>query len=284
MQAPARGRGPGLAAAASVVLALGLGAAVAAAASPLEAVPQAEPGVNIVALAFGRMPDHPGSNDSVSGVAPLVRWQLAGERYLQLVGTEASWNAVDDAQWRAGPLLALRPGRKDTPDDVVRRLRPRDAEIELGAFVTRVWRLGEDPRHLLNLSADLSGGTGRGHGGRVGSVRVSAFVPVSRGLLLNLGLGRGFADGEFAQAYWGVDAADAAVFPSLGAGGYRAGGGWTDWRVTYGFVAHLSPQWHLVAGGRWLRLDDHLARSPIVAERGARASNIIGVGLGYVWR
>jgi outer membrane scaffolding protein for murein synthesis (MipA/OmpV family) len=256
----------------------------AAGAAPLEVVPAIEPGVNIVALAWGRIPDHPGSNDSVSGVAPLVRMQLAGERYVQLVGTELGWNLIDHPRWRAGPLVGLRGGRQETVDPVVRRLQPVKAEVELGAFVTRVWSLGADPRHLVNVSADLLRGTGRGHGGWVGSLRVNAFVPVSRAVLLNAGLGRGLASGDFTTAYHGVGQADSAVFPSLGGRGYAPGGGWTDWRVTYGAVVHLSPQWHLVAGGRWLRLDAGLVASPVVAERGARSSSIVGVGLGYVWR
>lgn len=254
------------------------------AATPLEAVPEAEPGVNIVALAWGRIPDHAGSDESVSGIAPLVRLQLEGERYVQLVGTELSWNAIDDAQWRAGPLLGFRPGRKKTLDPVVRQMQPVDGEIELGAFATRVWRLGDDPRHLLNVSADLLRGTGRGHGGWVGSVRINAFVPVSRAVLLNAGIGRGFGSGAYSDAYFGVAAGDAALFPSLGGNAFSAGGGWTDWRITYGAVVHLSPQWHLVAGGRWLQLDSRLAKSPIVSERGARSSHIFGVGAGYVWR
>lgn len=256
----------------------------AAAATPLQAVPEAEPGVNIVALAWGRIPDHSGSDESASGIAPLVRLQLAGERYVQLVGTELSWNAIDDDAWRAGPLLGFRPGRKKTLDPVVRQMTPVDGEVELGVFATRVWRLGKDPRHLLNASADVLRGSGSGHGGWVGSLRVNVFVPVSRVVLLNAGVGRGFGSGAYTSAYFGVAGSDVALFPSLVGGAFSPGGGWTDWRITYGAVVHLSPQWHLVAGGRWLRLDNRFARSPIVSERGARSSSIIGVGAGYVWR
>jgi outer membrane scaffolding protein for murein synthesis (MipA/OmpV family) len=250
----------------------------------MEAVPEAEPGVNIIAFAWGRIPDHAGSNDSVSGIAPLVRLQLGGERFVQLVGTELSWNAIDDDLWRAGPLLGFRPGRKQTIDPVVRQMHPVDGEVEVGGFVTRVWRLGDDPRHLLNVSADALRGTGRGHGGWVGSLRVNAFVPISRAVLLNAGVGRGFGSGSYTLAHWGVGTADAALFPSLGGSAFAPGGGWTDWRLTYGAVVHLSPQWHLVAGGRWQQLDGRVARSPIVAQRGARSSNLFGLGMGYVWR
>jgi outer membrane scaffolding protein for murein synthesis (MipA/OmpV family) len=259
-------------------------AAAAAGATPLGAVPEAEPGVNIIALAWGRVPDHAGSNESVSGVAPLVRLQGVGERYVQLVGTELSWNAIDDAQWRVGPQLGLRPGRKKTLDPVVRQMTPIDGEIEVGAFATRVWRLGDDTRHLLNISADVLRGTGRGHGGWVGGLRINVYVPVSRAVLLNAGVGRGFGNGAYTAAYWGVGAGDAGLFPSLGGRAFTPGTGWTDWRITYGAVVHLSPQWHLVAGGRWLQLDSRISRSPIVSERGTRSSNIIGVGLGHVWR
>lgn len=258
-------------------------ASAAVGATPLEAVPEAEPGVNIVALAWGRVPDHAGSNESVSGIAPLVRLQLAGERYVQLVGTELSWNVLDDTRWRAGPLLGFRPGRKETVDPVVRQMQAVDGELEIGAFATRIWRLGEDPRHLLNVSADVLRGTGLGHGGWVGSLRINAFVPASRTVLLNVGLGRGFGSSAYTSSYFGVAATDAALFPSLAGGAFSPGGGWSDWRITYGAVVHLSPQWQLVAGGRWLRLDRRLAKSPIVSERGSRSSNIFGLGVGYVW-
>ena len=66
-------------------------------------------------------------------------------------------------------------------------------------------------------------------------------------------------------------------------GTFTPGGGWTDWRITCGAVVHLSPQWHLVAGGRWPQLDRCLAKHSIVSERGTRSSSIFGVGAGYVW-
>ena len=252
-------------------------------AEPMAAFLEAERGVNIIALAAGSVPDHPGSDDRAQGLAPLVRLQLSGERYVQWVGTEFSWNVLDDPDWRAGPVANWRAGRKQVQDGVISAMSPVDGGWEFGAFVSRVWRFGQDPRQNLTLGADVLAASGA-HSGAVGSVRLNYFHPVSRALLVNVGLGRGWGSADYHDAYFGVKGQDVALFPSLQGQPFRPGSGWTDWRLTYGAVLHLSPSWHLVAGGRVQWLDDRVAKSPVVAERGKRVQHIVGVGVGYVWQ
>ncbi len=85
-------------------------AGTAAAATPLEAVPEAEPGVNIVALAWGRIPDHAGSNEGVSGIAPLVWLKLAGGRWLQLDRRLAISPIVSERGARSSAIIGVGAG------------------------------------------------------------------------------------------------------------------------------------------------------------------------------
>lgn len=146
--------------------------------------------------------------------------------------------------------------------------------VELGAFISRSWALSADPRHLVSIGADFAMDAASGHGGSWMSIRGNCFLPVGRALLLNLGVGRGWGSSKFTRAFYGVSDQDTGLFPSLVNQTYEPGKGWMDWRVNYGAIVHLSPSWHLVAGGRWQRLGSDLARSPVVAERGQRIQTI----------
>jgi outer membrane protein len=262
------------------------GSAALMAALPGIAYPQVaffdpQEGVNTVFLGVGSAPDYMGSADNQAAIAPLGRYYFSGKRYVQLLGPQISLNLANDEVWQFGPQVLFRFKRdSDVDDPVVARMRPIDSEVEGGVFVAASWKLGSDPRHRFGVRADIQAGSN----GTEGTLTANYYHPVSRGVVLNLGGGMGFSNDKWARTYYGVNGTDVALFPSLGGNEYNAQGGVNDFRVNFGAIVHLSPQWHLALGARYLRLRGDAVDSPIVSQRGDRDQWIYGAGIGYVWQ
>lgn len=247
-------------------------------------IAQIEDGVNFAGAVIGLVPEFVGSRDSATGIAPMARWQLDGERFVQLLGAEVTANVLDHPRWRAGPSLGVRFGRREVSDPVVRALRPVPSTGEVGAFVGYTEPLGNDPRYRWGFNVALAGATGSAYSGLVGSASAYWLKPVAPWLTLNANAGLGFAGGGFHRSYFGVAPGDAALFPGLDPAGYRPGAGVTDVRAMVGAMAHLSLNWHVLAGVRAQRLVGDATASPIVRQRGDATQWIAGAGVVYLWR
>ncbi|MFN7549720.1 MAG: MipA/OmpV family protein [Pseudomonadota bacterium] len=265
-------------------LLLAVAATAAHAAASFEPLVRVEDGVNFAGAVIGRVPEFWGSRDSATGIAPMARWQLQGERFVQLLGPEVTVNLLDDPRWRAGPSVGLRFGRREVSDPVVRAMRPVASTAEVGAFVGYTEPLGRDPRHRWGVSAALAGATGSVYRGLVGSATVYWLKPVAPWLTLNASGGVGFAGSGFQRTYLGVGPADAGLFAGLDPAGYRPGAGLTDLRLLAGGMVHLSPSWHLLVGARAQLLLGDAAASPIVRQRGNATQWVAGAGVVYLWR
>jgi outer membrane protein len=263
---------------------LAVGAASARAVNSLEPITQIEEGVNFAGALVGRVPEFWGSRDTATGVAPMARWQMGGDRVVQWLGTEVTVNVLDHPRWRAGPSLGVRLGRREVSDPVVRAMRPVASTAELGAFVGYTEPLGNDPRHRWGFNVALAGATGSVYGGLYGVASAHWLKPVAPWLTLSATGGLGFAGSGFQRAYFGVDPADAALFANVGPAGYRPGAGLTDVRAVAGAMVHLSLKWHVLAGVRWQQLLGDAADSPIVRQRGDATQWIAGAGIVYLWR
>lgn len=268
--------------AAAAVLAWVAGAAHGA--TSLEPIAQIEDGVNLAGAVLGRVPEFWGSRDSATGIAPMARWHLGGERFVQWMGTEVTVNLLNHPRWRFGPSLGVRLGRREVSDPVVGAMQPVASTGELGAFVAYTEPLGKDPRHRWGVNVALAGATGSVYGGLYGVASAHWLKPVAPWLTLSATGGVGFSGSGFQRAYFGVAPEDAALFPGLGAAGYRPGGGLTDVRALAGAMVHLSMNWHVLAGVRWQRLVGDAAHSPIVRQRGDATQWIAGAGIVYLWR
>ncbi|MCZ8110041.1 MAG: MipA/OmpV family protein [Betaproteobacteria bacterium] len=267
-----------------------LSAAVATATAPalgaknFEPIAHIEEGVNFAGAVIGRVPEFWGSRDNALGVAPMARWQLDGERFVQWLGAEVTVNVLNHRHWRAGPSLGVRFGRREVSDPVVRAMRPVASTGELGAFVGYTEPLGADPRHRWGFSVALAGATGSVYSGLYGSASAYWLKPLAPWFTLNASGGVGFAGSGFQRAYFGVSPADAPLFSGLDAAGYRPGAGLTDVRMLAGGMVHLSLNWHVLAGLRAQRLLGDSASSPIVRQRGNATQWVAGAGLVYLWR
>lgn len=238
-------------------------------------------GVNVVFLGVGSAPDFMGSDDNEMVPAIMGRMHFGKtRRFIQLMGPQLSLNLIDSEEWQFGPQLIFRPKRdSDVDSPVVRRMREVDSEVEAGAFIARSWKLSSDPRHKVNVRADLQVGEGT-----FGTVTANIFFPASQQLVLNFGGGISYANDKWTNHYFGINGTDIALYPTQGGRPYNAGGGVYDFRLNAGAIYHLSKSWHVGGGLRYAQIQGDAKDSPIVSQQGNRDQWIFGVAVGYAWQ
>jgi len=243
-------------------------------------------GVNIVGLGIGAAPDYQGSEDYEAGIGPFARYHYSGNRYINVLGPELSWNVSNDEVWQFGPRLMYRFGRDDDVEDkVVKRMREIDDTVEAGAFVAASYKLdSNDPRERIVFTGDLLADVGNEHDGWISTFGVKYWVPVARAVVMHVGGGFSYASDDYVDTYFGIHGTDVLLFPSRAGRPYDADGGINDVRATIGALVHLSPEWHLGVGARYQRLLGDAKDSPVVDDRGDANQWVLGVGLGYAWQ
>ena len=238
-------------------------------------------GINAAGLAVGSLPDYSGSDDDEVGVAPVFRYYYSGRKYVEMLGPEMVVNISDDTFLQYGPIGVYRFGREDIDDPVVDKMRDIDDTIELGFFVKNGMRFGQDPRHRLNIYGDVVFDVGNEHDGYLATARISYFTPVAKAMVFHVGAATTYASSDFMDTNFSVDAADSAL---SGLPVYKASGDIRDYRVSFGFLQHLSANWHVGAGGRYQSLRNDAADSPVVKTRGDEDQWIYGASLMYSWQ
>jgi outer membrane protein len=244
--------------------------------------------VNMVGATVFGAPDYYGSSKYEAEAAPVIRYSWDGVRYVQFFGKEVTLNLVDVKGWRAGPLLRYR-GRRDSDvdDSVVRLMRPVASATELGVF--GAYQLPIDPRRpdrKLVFSADIVGNTNNVYEGATGNLRVNYIHPFEQGLagqpiIGSIGVGMFFASSSFNRQYFGVTGSDLALFPALGGREYRPDGGWTSIKIPFSVTTQLNRQWLLTFAGRYERVLNDAADSPVVNRRGDANLWQFGIAASY---
>ena len=235
---------------------------------------------NFVGVAAGAVPDYFGSDEFFVGAAPLARYQFEGtERYVFLYGNALSANILDHPWLRTGPSAIYRFGRHDVKDDVVDQMADVDPSLDLG------WSIGGefvDPdntarRARIDLFAtqDVTGG----HDGFVTGASLTLWTPTPF-MLLGFNAGASWGSSDYMDAYFGVDASDAA---NSGLPQFKAGAGARDARVAIVGIVPVSPKIIIGGGLMYSRLLSDAADSPIVSDRGTADQFIFGVGTAYTW-
>jgi outer membrane protein len=179
-------------------------------------------------------------------------------------------NLIRSGTLRAGPVVKWRGARDESDDSALRGLGNVDGTVELGGFL----RYGLGP---VELGAELRRGV-NGHEGAVGELSARWSTALSPTMRIGVGPEVAFADAQFMQSYFGVDARQSARsgyrrFDPDG-GFYKAGvGGFVGWSVAPGVSLGLN------AGVA--RLIGDAADSPIVKDRGDPTQLVLGTSVGY---
>lgn len=216
-------------------------------------------------------PDFEGSKRYVFSVSPIVSLGKAGpEARFTSRNDNISLALYDDGAVRAGLTGKLVFARKnDAPE--LRHLDPVRFGGEAGGFVEIY------PTDWLRLRAEVRRGI-RSHDGIVADVAADAFHDVTPTLRLSGGPRVSFASARFFDAYYGVDAAEAAASGLSeyhpGSGMKSAGvGGAATWKATDRVTTSLF--------GEYSRLMGPAADSSLVRERGVRDQFTFGLSMTY---
>jgi outer membrane protein len=230
----------------------------------------------IIGLGVGVLPDYLGSDDEIVGVAPMARYQFKdSNRYVLLMANELNVNLLNSPSWRAGPVLNYNFGRQDVEDSQVKLMAPVDGALEYGAFVQYVATDTENPRNRwsLGLTGLMKDDAYR--------MRLGAqyFHQVSKAVDLNLGAGLWYANGDWNNAAFGVNADNVgtSALPF-----YTVGSGMNQYFANLSAITYLSKNWALAAGVRYARISGDAADSPLVATQGSVNQLIGGIGLTYL--
>ncbi|WP_447897110.1 MipA/OmpV family protein [Stenotrophomonas sepilia] len=239
-------------------------------------------GLTAISIVWGQYPDYEGSSDHRSGVAPAFRRDFSGTtRYLQLLGPELSFNALDHPKWAAGPLVQYRFGRDgDIDNPVVASMTKIDDTFELGGFVS--WRKvdPEEIRNRLSLRAEMRADIGGVYDSYLASVSAMFVRRLALPVDLIGNAGVSFAGKGYMDTYFSItprNVGDAAL-PY-----YRAHAGGRDVRAGLALMLHFSRAWHLGVGGQYRRLLSEPANSPLVRECGDANQWLAGTALIYAW-
>ena len=230
-------------------------------------------------------PDYEGSEDH--RLLPLALGRIRYRAYyLQVEGALVRANLLpgdaiplgDALAVRAGPSMRYRFARDDVENSRVDRLRDVGAALEIGGFVAveseAILHDYDAAFARIEVLRDAAGA----HDGLLVSLGASYASALSRWAYAALEVVGTYADGDYHDTYFGIDADNAA---RSGLARFDAGEGFKNVRadLSVGFI--VTDSWHVLLIGRYARLLGDAADSPVVAGEGSASQLSGGVAISY---
>lgn len=226
-----------------------------------------------IGLGVGVKPEYAGARDSETRLRPAVSLFYGDTLFLTGMTAGAHLFRQRTAQGlaiSAGPLLALRGGRKESDSAALAGLGDIDRGLDAGGFV-RLRKGNWQARADVRTSVSDGGGTtvnlSAGRGWRVGEK-----------LHLRASAEASWASADHMNTFYGIDAAQSA---SSGLRQYRAEAGFKSIGANFMADRAISREWAGFASLRYTRLVGSAADSPIVADLGSRNQVSATVGIKY---
>lgn len=223
-------------------------------------------------------PDYEGSDDYQA--LPFAAARLAYDGYyLQTRGLGVRANIVPSEAVDFGPVISYKGARDDDVESTaVSRMAEVDAAVEAGLFLRIPVRGVAMPRDELSFDLQADTDIADGHDGAVAAFGVGYDFPLSKMLRVGLSASASYADDDYMDAYFGVDAADSAA---SGLARYGAGGGLKDVGLSANARYRLSGPWALTGFGGYTHLLGDAADSPVVDVEGSAHQFRGGLGISY---
>ena len=235
---------------------------------------------NYVGAGAGVAPEYLGSRRSTFGVAPALRWQFDGNRYVSVIGPRIEANLLNSPYFQVGPVLNFRFGRSGADDRAVRALGSVNAVVEGGITVGGTYiGTGAIPFRIragVSVVSDMTGG----YGGVSALPFANLWVPLSPTVFVGVGASARFSPASQNRYYFGISQAQSQ---RSGLPGFDPGGsGFGQFSAWPAVVWRFRENWAVGASLLYTRLSDEAAASPIV-RRGSRDQIVGGVGVAYLW-
>lgn len=233
-----------------------------------------------VAVGAGFGADYEGSDDYEFipvGMA-MVSWQGYNA---QLLGPSLKIDVVPSENFDFGPTLSYGGGRDDgVEDDKVKLLREIDEALEVGFFAEYTFANSANPRYQVSVGLEAATDVNDGHDGSVFSASLDYECPVFGDLIWSLGTSATYADDNYMEAYFTIDADNTA---RSGLSRFDAEGGFKDVGLSTSLSQNFAERWNVRAMLEYTRLLGDAADSPVVKERGSENQLFGCVTIGYAF-
>jgi len=232
-----------------------------------------------IGVGFGRTTEFLGSDDST--IIPIGEFEIPtpiGIFKNEQLGFQL--DLVLSESWDTGPILRLNSGRNDSvSDDVIAALPEIKASAEAGWFIGSGFKLSS-----IGINSDfivigrLSAVTdvGDGHGGMLVNGSVGLVMPVSDDLRFIPSVAFNYADENYSQSFYGVDAADSSAELMS----YTAGAGVESTQVALVGISKYNERWFFKGVFAFNMLQGDAAESTITA-RGSDTQLFTGITANY---
>jgi MipA family protein len=178
----------------------------------------------------------------------------------------------------AGPTLGYRNERSDLENDRIDKLRDVDAAVEVGGFIgiqaTSVFRKRDFVLGRIEVVQDMADA----HDGLLVTLRGSYSTQFARRWRLRLGADATYANDNYFDTYFSVDADNAA---RSGLATFEAEEGFKDMGLDLSLTYALGGRWSLITRARYVRLLSDAADSPIVDDEGSVNQPFVGIAISY---
>lgn len=231
-------------------------------------------------------PNYLGDDDYALSVVPSIRVEY-GDRFFASVENGVGYALINNDTLRAGPLMTIDFGREEDGDGPFRvsgdltqdlvGLGDIDATVSLGGYVE--WSLTD------NVSLDMRAGQAvGGHDGLTGQLGLSYSTRIQGNgppVILSLGPNIKFGDGTYADALFGVTAAQSLA---SGLPVHDASGGIISYGGSATAIVPMTNRTSLTFLASYDRLSGDIADAPLVRLRGSQDQAFMGVIASYRFR
>ncbi len=245
-----------------------------------------------IGVAYG--PSYSGSDDYTTFVLPLVQASYKGIDINPRPGGVAL-DLVPDANtginFSAGPVARIRRDRvdiDDIEDGVVAAYGELDTAVEVGGTVGVGLPAVLNPYDSLSANVDVAWDVAGAHGGMTVSPSLTYFTPLSRAMAASLSLSTTYVDDDYADYYYSVPTANAALPVQDLLPGFQAEGGFeragANLLLAYDLGGDLTDGGlSLVGLGGYSRLLGDAEDTPFTRLRGDADQWLVAIGVGYTF-
>ena len=222
--------------------------------------------------------DYEGSD--AYGITPLAAAHLSWEGfYAHIAGPSVRLNVVPFDNFDFGPTLGYRGGRDDdVEDEKVKLLREVEDSLEVGFFAEYRFVNRADPRYKMSVGLKAAKDVNDGHDGSLVTASLGYNRPVFESFIWSLGTSVSYADDNYMNAYFDIDADNAS---RSGLARFDAEGGIKDVGLSTSLSHKLGESWNVAGRVSYTRLVGDAADSPVVDDRGSADQLFGGITVGY---
>jgi outer membrane protein len=230
-----------------------------------------------VGLGAGYAPDYEGSQDH----EPVPLWNLRASNlygattYVDIFATKLTSNLIAHPNLRLGPMVEFIPERDHVENNAVNDLEKVDPAAMLAGPLG--WDFVATQAQAIGIEVQARADVANGHGYLV-TPALRLRRSLGSGLSLAGSLSSTYASEDCMSDYFGVDADNAA---RSGLDQYDADAGFKDAGVDLALGFGQGPGWQAGLVGRYWRLLDDAADSPIVDDEGDDNQLFAGLLVGY---